>query len=283
MKTTMMKKSIYCLIFLLESIVGFTQTEPVQKEENIKFKLGTYYVSSLNFYGRTDSLQSSGVFPLAELWFSDKFYINAAPVFINNATSNFDYAGTVATVGYQQRSENQKFFTHLYLIKPFYNTVSELPQSVLKAQASSSIAYQNKILNINGGVDFRLSDKVDYGFSGGVDHIFRKQFSNNMVLVLNPSAYAYAGTQQFTKTYYKKSNFLFFPGAEQQINEDVSRLKILSYEFSMPVVLGINKFQLILNPAYVIPKNLIAIENRPDLSERGKEMFYVTAGLKVTF
>ena len=179
-------------------------------------------------------------------------------------------------MGFRKEVKNEKFFSHIYLIKPFYEAGSELPQSVLKAQASTNFAYQNKIINLNAGADLRFSDKVDYGLSAGVDHIFRKQLNDKMVLVLDPSAYVYAGTQQFTKTYYKKSSFLFFPGAEQQVNEDVSKLSILSYEFSMPVILGINKFQLILNPAYVIPQNLITIENRPDISERGTLTFDIT-------
>ena len=277
-------KAIKLFLFLITaSFVGSAQNDSVSNKGKAQFKLGTFYVSSLNFYGRTDSLRSSGYFPLAELWFNNKIYINAAPVFTKNKISSMEYAGTVATLGYQERSKNEKFFTHFYFIKPFYRSGIDLPQSVLKAQASTTVAYQNKILNLNGGIDFRLSDQLDIGLSAGVDHIFRKQLNNKMVLVLDPSAYINAGTQKFTKTYYKQSSFLFFPGAEQQVNEEVSNLNILSYEFSMPTILAVNKFQLIVNPAYVIPQNLIQIENRPDLSERGKEMLYVTAGLKFIF
>jgi hypothetical protein len=50
---------------------------------------------------------------------------------------------------------------------------------------------------------------------------------------------------------------------------------MLSYEFSMPIVLAKGKFQFILIPAYVMPQNLIA--------ERGKDMLYVTAGAKINF
>ena len=40
---------------------------------------------------------------------------------------------------------------------------------------------------------------------------------------------------------------------------------------------------MLANPAYVIPQNLVKVEGRPDLTERGKEMFYVTAGAKINF
>lgn len=277
-----MKKILFICILFFISFQLFSQADSTASKGRPQLKVGTFYISHLNYYGRSDSLQSSGFFPIAEFWFNDKVYLNAAPVFINNATTSFEYSGTVATVGYQGRSKNEKFFTHIYIVVPFYKPSSVLPQSVLKAQSTANISYLNKTLNFNGGIDFRLSDKMDYGISAGVDHLFKKKINQKTVLVLDPSAYVYAGTQQFTKTYYKKSSFLFFPGVEQQVNEDVSNLNVLSYELSMPIVLGINKFQVILNPSYVIPQNLIQIENRPEVSESGNNMFYLTAGVKFT-
>jgi hypothetical protein len=49
----------------------------------------------------------------------------------------------------------------------------------------------------------------------------------------------------------------------------------------MPVIYAKDKFQLLITPSYVIPQSLITIEGRPDLSERGKEMFYATMGVKL--
>ena len=65
-----------------------------------QFKIGVNYNSGINYFGRTDSLKSSAVFPMAELWFTPDLYINAAPIFVNNAVQQFEYAGTVATLGF---------------------------------------------------------------------------------------------------------------------------------------------------------------------------------------
>ena len=280
MKKTTLR--LLLILLLLPGSVIFSQ-EDSNKDNKAQFKLGLFYNSSLNFYGRTDSLKSSGVFPLAEIWFNKNFYMNGAPVFINNAAQSFEYAGSVFTLGYQAKSKNEKLLSHLFVTKPVYKESSDLVQSALKTQVSANFSLLNKVLNLNAGGDIKFSDNVDYGLSAGVDHIFRFDLPGEFILVLDPSAYVYAGTQQFTKTYYKKSNFLFFPGVDQQVTEKVNKLNILSYEFSMPVVLAKNKVQFILNPAYVVPQNLITIENRPDLSERGKEMFFLTLGAKVTF
>lgn len=270
---------MFCMMSL--SCMISAQSDSASAEEKMQFKLGVYYNSNLNYYGRTDSLRSSGVFPVAELRFNKNFYVNAAPVFVNNAVSKFDYAGTVATAGYMFRED--KWGGNIYLVKPFYKDNSELVQSALKAQAAANFTRSTRVVNITAGGDIKFSDKVDYGVTAGLDHILRVEPGEGFVIVINPSAYINAGTQQFTKTYYKKSSFLLFPGTTQQVTESVKGFNILSYELSMPVVLATGKFQLIANPAYVIPQNLIVVEGRPDLSERGENLFYVTLGAKVTF
>jgi hypothetical protein len=211
---------------------------------------------------------------MAEIWLNKSFYINAAPVFVTNESVNFDYAGTVATIGYRFSKEN-KYAIHLYGVKPFYEPSSQLVQSALKAQVAGMLTINSKAININTGADVKFSDNMDYGLTGGLDHLFKFQ-PGKAILVVNPSAYINAGTQEFTKTYYKQSNFVFFPGGSQLFSEEVKRFKVLSYEFSVPVVLGIGKFQLIAIPAYVMPQNLI-------ISENGKNMFYATIGGKVNF
>ena len=280
-----MKSKFVCVIFLILvfKTVVYSQADTIVKKKEGSFKIGVFYNSYLNYYGRTDSLQSSGVFPLAELWLNNKFYISAAPVFVNNATQNMEYAGTVATAGYYTKSKNEKFAIHTWFTKPFYEPGTQLVQSALKAQANTGFSWLNKYININAGGDVKLSDKLDYGLTAGLDHLFGNKFEKEWQLFVIPSAYMNAGTQHFATTYYKKNSFLFFSGIEQQVTEEVSKLNILSYEFSMPIVLAKNKLQIILNPAYVIPQNLVTVEGRPDLSESGKEMFYATVGAKITF
>jgi len=271
------------LLFMLIGYFLTAQTEQAAEKKKTEFKISANYNTGLNYYGRVDSLHSSGFFPLAELWFNESFYINAAPVFVNNAASSFQYAGTIASVGYQFKS-NDKWLGNIYLVKPFYQESSELVQSALKAQTGMTLTCLNKILNVTGGADVKFSDKTDYGVTAGLDHIFRYQVNDKSVLVIDPSVYINAGTQQFTKSYLKRtSGFLFFPGNEQVVTESAQKFNILSYEFSAPVIFATGKLQLLITPAYVIPQNLLIVEGRPDLSERGKNMFYATIGAKISF
>lgn len=273
-------KKIFTIV-VINSCLAFQLLAQTDSTENSKlqFKLSANYNTNLNYYGRTDSLRSSGFFPLAEFWFKN-FYVNAAPVFVNNSSASFDYAGTVATAGYQYISDDKKWFDNFYIVKPFYKSNSQLVQSALKLQGAFSITNLNKVINITGGADVKFSDKTDFGVTAGIDHIFRKQFADNSVLVVDPSAFLFAGTQQFSNS-YKRNNFINFPVAGQTVTEEVKKFNILSYEFSMPVIFAKDKFQLLLTPAYVIPQNLIIVQGHPELSEIGKEMFYATIGVKI--
>jgi len=271
------------LLVLIHAGTGLKAQEDSSAENNNpELRLGAFYSSRLHFYGRTDSLHSSGFFPLVELAVNPHFYIQAAPVFVMNNATSFEYAGTVATTGLRFYRE-QKHSAHIYLVKPLYREKSQLVQSALKWQAAATFTWLNKVLNVTGGADMKFSDNTDYGFTAGLDHIFRKPFSGGWILVADPSAYVNAGTQHFTKTSYKNSGFFILPGLQQQVTEQAKKVSILSYEFSIPLVLVKNKFQLLFIPAYVIPQNLITVENRPDLSERGKEMPYFTTGVKWSF
>ena len=279
-----MRHTGFVLLLLMTAIFSKGQ-EPGSAEvkKATEFKISANYNTGLNYYGRTDSLRSSGFFPLAELWFSESFYINAAPVFVNNSAASFQYAGTITSIGYQFKS-NDKWLGNLYLVKPFYKESSQLVQSALKAQSGMTLTWLNKYLNITGGADVKFSDKTDFGVTAGIDHIIRKQLNDKSVLVIDPTVTLNAGTQQFTNSYLKKnSGFLFFPGNEQLVTETARQFNILSYEFSAPVIFATGKLQLLFTPAWVMPQNLLIVEGRPDLSEKGDNMFYATMGAKLSF
>jgi hypothetical protein len=247
-----------------------------------QFKIGLNYNSGLNYYGRTDSLKSSGFFPLAEFWATPNLYINAAPIFVNNKIQSFEYAGTVATIGYQHLST--KWLSNVYVLKPFYKESSELVQSALKAQTGVTVSRLNKILNITVGGDVKFSDQIDFGATAGLDHIIKIENANKSILVFDPSIFASAVTQNFSNTYTRKqSNGPLFPGTQQQVTERITEFNLLSLEVSMPVIYAKDKWMFLLTPSYIMPKNLVSVPNRPDLSERGENMFYTSIGVKYTF
>lgn len=279
----MKKKTAFacCLLMLIFNFhVVQAQTDSSSKAK-AEFKISINYNSNLNYYGRTDSLNSTGVFPLAELWLNQKFYVNAAPIFVNNAVQSYDYVGTVATIGYQ--NVTSKWITAASVLTPFYNQSSTLLQSALKAQANLSATSLNKIANITLGVDAKFSDKTDFGATAGIDHSFLVQ-GKKSTWVIDPSFFAFAGTRQFSRTYAKKqSSFLDrFRGSEEE-TLTYKNFSLLAYEASLPIVWVRNKIMLMATPAYVLPQNLINDPAKPELSEQGENTFYTTISIKYSF
>ncbi|GAA4343025.1 hypothetical protein [Flaviaesturariibacter amylovorans] len=280
-------KQLFLASLLFAGLAAAAQdSTQTQKKDTLKnkpqFKLSANYNSGLHYYGRTDSLRSSGFFPMAEFWITPKFYVNAAPIFVNNALQSFDYVGTVATIGYQKVTD--KWITGAYVLKPFYEGDAQLVQSALKAQTGVNVSKLHKIVNVNAGVDARFTDGVDFGATAGIDHIVRLPLKSGGVVVLDPGFSVNAGTQRYSRTYTKKNNNGGLPliplpgngnGPTTETREE-NQFKILSYEASVPLIYAKKKWMLIATPAYVLPQNLLP-------GERGNNLFYVTTTVKYTF
>ena len=267
-------------LFLFFFQTTFAQNDS-SEQYGIKFKIGISYSSGLNYFGRTDSLKSSGIFPQPEIWFSKKFYASVTPVFVNNAVQSMEYEGTVLNMGYLHSTD--KWITNLYLLKPFYKQNIQLMQSVLKAQTGVGVSALNHVLNFTLGGDVKFSDKIDFGAIAGIDHLVKKEFETS-VLIIDPSFYMYAGSQNFSSSYYrKKAGILVLPDSTEQINKNVTKFNVLAYEFSVPVVYAKGKFMTLLTPAFIIPQNIVTGTGNNVASERGQNMFYTTIGFKYSF
>lgn len=267
--------------------IGKAQNDTSLPKKNV-FSAGINYQSKLHYFGRTDSLRSSGLFPTIGFQLKQGFYVNSNFIFVNNSLTSLAYNGTVVEGGFKF-PQTRNFSGNIFYSQFLYKDNSALVQSALKSQTGVNLAYNNKIVNVNVGGDAKFSNKTDYGATAGLDHLFIYVIpKTKKAIAFNPSAYAYAGTQNFTETYYQKKNVnvLGLPiGSPQQqaITQTSTKFNILAYEFSAPIVFVAGKFNASITPSYVMPQNLVKVPNRPDLSENGKNMFYVSAGVGVRF
>ena len=259
-----------------------TTQKDSSEQKKTELVIAVSYNSGLNYYGRVDSLKSSGFYPTLGVNFKNGIYLHSSFIFINNAAYN-GYAASIVEGGYQFKNKKESWSGNIFVNKFFYKDNTELVQSALKGTAGINLAHLNKIINLNAGADLKLSDKIDIGANAGIDHIFRIEKVGKGVIVIDPSAYLYAGTQNFTQTYYQEKKLLFLPAGEEAITTSSRKFSILSYELSCPVVYGLGKMNLVLSPAYVLPQNLVTVPGRPDLSETGANLFYLTSTLRFTF
>ncbi|GAC1584950.1 MAG: hypothetical protein NVS3B19_01740 [Ginsengibacter sp.] len=236
------------------------------------------YQSLLHYFGRTDSLKSSGLFPMVGLKSKTGLYTNASFIFIQNPATPLQYTGTILEGGYRL-PDNKTITGNFYFQQFLYKSNSTLKQAAIKSQAGFNTTYNNKIANLNLGADVKFSPgNTDFGITGGIDKmiLFRDVFDKT-TLAIDPAVNVYAGTQNFTAI-TKSSNFLGFPSYSTQ---QYKSLSILAYEVTLPVVLVRGKFNAYLSPSFVSPQHLINAPNSSGGVEKGSNIFYIAAGIGV--
>jgi hypothetical protein len=255
-------------------LVCFAQTGDSASRKN-EFSASINYQSNLHYFGRTDSLKSSGLFPIIGFQLKNGLYVQGTAVFVQNPATPLNYTGASAEFGYRF-PDREHFEGNLFVSKFFYKDESVLVQSALNAQTGINLSYKNKIVNVNLGADLKFADRTDIGATAGIDHLFVKKIEGweKAAIALMPSIAVNAGTQNFTQTYIDKGNVAGLPVTRQR-TEQVERFSILSYEFTAPVVLVVGKMNAFVIPSYVMPQNLLTN------IEKGENLFYVTAGIGI--
>jgi hypothetical protein len=267
------KKLLLAFVAMLYTAASFGQTDSATDKKNTLIA-SLNYQSKLHYFGRVDSLESSGLFPSIGFELKNGLYATGNFIFIQNSLQPTAYTGTTIEAGYRF-PESEHFTGNVFYTYFLYKDNSELVQSALKGQTGVNAAYTNKIVNLNFGADLKFSDKTDIGATFGLDHLFIKKIQDGMALAFNPSAYVYAGTQQFSNTYVKNTSpILGLPTTGQTVTEQVTSFNVLAYEFSAPIVFVAGKFNASVTPSYVLPQQLIPGEN-------GKYLFYISLGVGV--
>lgn len=262
------------LLALLFPLLSIAQNED-QAEKKNTFTANVSYQSALHFFGRTDNLQSAGLFPTVGFELKNGIYANSNFIFIQNEKANTQYTGTTIEAGYKFGSD-KKLNGNIFFTSFLYNDKTALVQSALKSQTGVNLTFNNNIININTGADLKFSNKTDLGLTTGLDHLFIIRLRNKMAIAINPSVYAYAGTQNFSNTYIKNISPILpiFPAQTEQQTEEKTTFNILAYEVASPIVWVAGKFNCGITPAFVIPQNLIEGEN-------GKNLFYISCSVGI--
>lgn len=258
---------------MLFPLFCFSQQDESSRENEIN--LGVNFQSKLHYFGRTDSMHSSGLLPNIGAQLKCGLYAQGNFIFVQNPLIPPTYVGTTIEAGY--KFKKTKYFNgNIFYTQILYKDKTLLPQSALQSQTGINTTFTNKIININSGIDFKFSnEKTDFGTTIGLDHLFIfHQTDSHIAFALDPSVYMYAGTQNFSKAFIQQKNILGVPVSQQQVTQKFSSFNILAYEFSMPFVFVAGKFNASVTPAYVLPQHLLE-------GETGKNMFYLTIGVGV--
>lgn len=271
MKTNNCKQLL--IMGLLMPLLALSQNKEQQEVKKDVFSASVNYQSALHYFGRTDSLKSSGLFPTVGFQSKSGLYTQGNFIFVQNTSLPLQYTGATIEAGYRF-PQSTHFSGNLFYTQFLYKDKSTLVQSALRSQTGVNLSWLSKIVNINGGVDLKFSNQTDLGATIGLDHLFIfPSPEQHSAFALDPSVYVYAGTQNFTTTYLEKKNIFGIP-VTQQTTEEVTQFNVLSYEVSVPLVFVKGKFNASLTPSYVIPMSLVQ-------GEKGKDLFYMTLSVGV--
>lgn len=245
--------------------------------------VGVTYNSTMNYYGRTDSVKYHGLYPFIGIAFKGGLYVNASFVFIGNAQSR-EFAATLLEGGYNFASHNGLWAGNLSAIKYYYQQNTDLVQSVIRGTTAASLTNLNKITNVTLEADARFSDKVDAGCQGALDHTVRinKVLGAGGVLVIDPTATVYAGTQHFTQTFLQQQKFLLIPTGEQTLTRNSQAFSVLAYEASIPIVYRYKGLNILIDPAYILPQHVLNGNGEVMAPGAMPNLFYITLTVKMT-
>ena len=264
---------------LVLSLLGYVATAQDSSQKKPVFSATVAYQSYVHFLGRSDSVSTAAALPIVSYQLKNGLYAQAAAILIHNAVLPFQLAGGSIETGCRF-PETDHFSGNIFASKFLYKDQSMLPQSVLQYQTGINTTIKTKPVNINLAGDLKFSNQTDIGLTGGLDHLFIVPLKKGeaKAVALNPTYTAYGGTQRFIKQYEEKQqNIAGIPVGNPQVREEqVNRISLLAHEFTMPVVLVINKFNAFISPSYVVPVNLINSNG-----EYGRNTFYITAGIGI--
>lgn len=277
-----MKKYIQLLFVFVLSIIFATQAQDSTDKRKPVFTANIAHQSYVHFLGRSDSLSSNATLPIISYQLKNGLYAQGAAIFIANSATPFQYTGSSVEMGYRF-PQSDKFSGNIFVSRFLYKDESVLVQSALKYQTGVNTSFQNKIINVNLGADLKFSDKTDVGATAGIDHLFIIKLADGKprAFAINPTLTAYGGTQRFTETYQQKQSptvggIPVGPPQTTTQTKDVNTFSILAYEYTMPLVLVVGKFNAVLSPSYVMPQNILVANG-----EYGRNRFYITASIGV--
>ncbi|MEK7198418.1 MAG: hypothetical protein AAB212_00635, partial [Bacteroidota bacterium] len=168
-------RTINCRYFLFIAmffpILSFSQESNVKEVQKDEFSASVNYQSALHYFGRTDSLKSSGLFPSVGFQSKTGLYAQGNFIFVQTTGQATGYTGTTIETGYRF-PQSDHFSGNLFYSQFLYKEKSTLVQSALKSQTGINLSYLNKIVNINGGADLKFSNQTDVGVTLGLDHLF---------------------------------------------------------------------------------------------------------------
>lgn len=288
----MKKHSFFSLLalILLASTSLFAQeaNRPDDKsDKKASLKIGADYISNNVFMGRSDTAAKPIFAPNITYTFAFGLYLTAAADFIPSRQTNKLDDGNIGA-GYNYTVG--KFDGSISFTKMFYAATSTQVASSVSSETAASIEFSNDY--ITPGIAFNFAkgkgtSRNDYFLNPSLNHefIFVQLFGDKDYLSITPAASLNAGTQNFYDSYFARANKVKHQKTSAVLaayRQNLTKFKLLDYEFSAPVEYSFRPFMISFTPTLAIPENKLPKTITNSQSTKA-ELFYFDLGLSLKF
>lgn len=282
---------------LLFSNTAFTQsvsnndTSFNRNKETSYTTASVMYSSNIVFAGRKDSTPVPYISPSIAYYHKSGLFASGSFSYLTAAGESRIDLYTLAA-GYVYKKKN--VIASISATKYFFSDKSFNVQSQINGFVSAYAGYDfNNILTVYADASFLFSSETDLLFGTEMNHSF---YALNNALKITPTAYAGFGTQNYYSEYYTYRNFGsgsygrggYGNGSSGQTeiisSVESKKLKLLNYEFSLPVSFSIGNVDFFATPVFVVPLSPSTITvNGITTKEPLSNTFYWMAGLEYSF
>lgn len=259
-------------------------------QEKSQVRIAVRYSSDYVYMGRSDSVKAPYLSPSIGYYHKSGFFLRSTVSYLTakeetrldmvNVSGGYDFYLNDLAIG---ASIAQYFFSDLS-----YNVMAEMSTYV-----NAYIGYDFSI--------FTLYGDASLGFSGSTDvftgiEISRTFYGIRNKLLITPSVYMNAGSQQYYNAYYtnrstqtgnggkgKGSQASVPPNQSYQVEES-AQFKILDYEAGINVTYKIKNIRVFANSTWVFPVNPATLVNdQGEYLEELQNGFYWSSGIRFIF
>ncbi len=283
------------ILFVLVSALLKAQSEVEEHQSTIR--VGVKYTNDYVFMGRTDSLEAPYLTPSITYFHKSGFMAKGSFSYLTAPNQNrIDLS--VLTIGYNASGKN--LYGGGSLSGYFFNDQSYSVSSALGGFLNGYIGYDFLLFELSADGSLGWSESLDFFTGLELSRTFY-MFKNH--LLITPSVYANAGSQNYYNEYYSTrsskitqgkgygkgagvgSSNTTSSGSTIVIVEEASDFKVLDYEFSTAITFKKDKWRLVFIPTYVIPVNpsTVTVDESIVFEEALDNVFFWSLSLAYSF
>jgi len=251
-------------------------------------RFGLDYTSDRVFAGRKDSLKLPYITPSLAYYHRSGLFARTSVSVLSSGSARIDL--TSISGGYLFMKND--FYGGISAAALFYNDSS---YSVLAEVAGQMLTYAGYDFGV---AEFTLDATVLFSRSADLvtgAELNKTLFLANDKLILMPSVYLVAGTQQYYQEYLDRRSKMMMArrgqnsGGNNNMSSGITvsssgQFRILAFEFSIPAQYSAGNFRISFTPVYTIPQSPSVI-NIDDISFKDslENSFYWSLGVSYKF